>query len=126
MKYDLFFTTLQSISSVYVFYIFQVLKTSVIFVLVSIGIADPDPTAKLPAPPYTPAPPYHPPTLLHGYTPRPTGYGYGAPAYPPPRHQPSPDYGSPPKCAKHDEKLKYEAGYCLEDEVNIIEMNYLD
>ena len=102
------------------YFLFQIRTISIAVVIVSLCSADPDPTAKLPAPPYTPAPPYHPPTLLHGYTPRPTGYGYGA--YPPPKHHPSPDYGSqgPPKCAKHNEKLQYEAAYCLDDEVNFI------
>ena len=73
-----------------------------------------DPTAKVPAQPYTPAPPYHPPTLLHGYTPRPQGYGYGA--YPPKPHH-VPDYGSPPSCAKDLEKLPYPTSYCLQDDV---------
>ena len=94
---------------------------------VSLCIAEPDPTAKLPAQPYTPAPPYHPPTLLHGYTPRPPGYGSGygvAPAYPPPQHHGSPDYGSPPKCATHDDKLPYAVAYCLEDEVNFFQDSF--
>ena len=85
----------------------------------SLCTADPDPTARLPAPPYTPAPPYHPPTLLHGQSPNPAAYGHGiAPAYPPPRQHPSADYGSPPSCAHQAEQSELKA-FCLEDEVRL-------
>ena len=91
---------------------------AVLFInLASLCTADPDPTARLPAPPYTPAPPYHPPTLLHGQSPNPAAYGHGiAPAYPPPRQHPSADYGSPPSCAHQAEQSELKA-FCLEDEV---------